>query len=206
MQLETLILLWILFCVIHSGLIAVSTTRLLQQWMGNFYRFFRLYYNIFSLITFAALLVATYQTKSEPVFAWSGYLRLVQAFLILGAIVTLIVGAKSYNLNYVLGIEQIRNYQRETAKPDSPIVATGIHELVRHPWYSGVFILLWAGDQTERSLIVNAIMSIYLIVGTFLEERKLVLEFGTIYSDYQKQVSMLFPWKWLKTVMHFSHS
>jgi hypothetical protein len=35
-------------------------------------------------------------------------------------------------------------------------------------------------------------------VGSFLEERKLVREFGDKYQEYQQAVSMLFPWRWLK--------
>ena len=41
------------------------------------------------------------------------------------------------------------------------------------------------------------ILTVYLIIGTFLEERKLVYEFGDQYRNYQKQVSMLLPLKWL---------
>jgi protein-S-isoprenylcysteine O-methyltransferase Ste14 len=34
-----------------------------------------------------------------------------------------------------------------------------------------------------------------VVVGTILEERKLVAEFGDEYRQYQREVSMLFPWK-----------
>jgi protein-S-isoprenylcysteine O-methyltransferase Ste14 len=37
-----------------------------------------------------------------------------------------------------------------------------------------------------------------LIVGTWLEEKKLIEEFGEKYLAYQKRVSMLLPYKWLK--------
>ncbi|MDP3480639.1 MAG: hypothetical protein Q8R88_12775 [Desulfoprunum sp.] len=41
-----------------------------------------------------------------------------------------------------------------------------------------------------------ALLSAYLIIGTILEERKLVVEYGDIYRTYQRQVPMLLPWKW----------
>jgi protein-S-isoprenylcysteine O-methyltransferase Ste14 len=47
------------------------------------------------------------------------------------------------------------------------------------------------------TLIVNCILTIYLIIGTILEERKLVLVMGDAYRDYQKRVSMLIPCKWI---------
>jgi protein-S-isoprenylcysteine O-methyltransferase Ste14 len=43
------------------------------------------------------------------------------------------------------------------------------------------------------------VISAYFIIGTILEERKLLLEFGERYREYQKNVSMFIPYKWLKT-------
>ena len=76
---------------------------------------------------------------------------------------------------------------------------SGVLGVIRHPWYSGVFLLLWASDITLRGLMINLILSAYLVIGTFLEERKLVLEFGDRYREYQRQVSMFIPFKWLKS-------
>ena len=73
---------------------------------------------------------------------------------------------------------------------------TGVLSIVRHPWYLAVFILLWASDQNAATIIVNLVLSAYLIVGTLLEERKLILEFGDKYRKYQENVSMFIPLKW----------
>ena len=48
-------------------------------------------------------------------------------------------------------------------------------------------------------IFVNVIFTAYLVAGTYLEERKLVREFGEKYLTYQKNVSMLIPYKWLKS-------
>jgi len=48
-------------------------------------------------------------------------------------------------------------------------------------------------------LITNIILTIYLVVGTVLEERKLLMEYGEDYRQYQKKVSMLIPFKYLKS-------
>jgi len=45
------------------------------------------------------------------------------------------------------------------------------------------------------------IFSTYLIIGSRLEERKLVMEFGDAYQHYQKTVSMLLPFKWLRSYL-----
>jgi hypothetical protein len=36
-------------------------------------------------------------------------------------------------------------------------------------------------------------------VGTHLEEKKLILEFGEKYAAYQNRVPMLIPYKWLQS-------
>jgi len=48
---------------------------------------------------------------------------------------------------------------------------------------------------------MNLILTSYLIVGTYLEEKKLVREFGENYRNYQKKVSMLIPYTWLKKLI-----
>ena len=42
------------------------------------------------------------------------------------------------------------------------------------------------------------VINVYFMIGAVLEERKLVREFGEKYQEYQRTVSMLFPWRWLK--------
>jgi methanethiol S-methyltransferase len=59
-------------------------------------------------------------------------------------------------------------------------------------------LIVWVEDLSVSTILINIIISIYFIVGSFLEERKLVREFGDDYRQYQQTVSMLFPWRWLK--------
>ena len=49
------------------------------------------------------------------------------------------------------------------------------------------------------TLIVNIILTIYLVIGAVLEERKLIIELGDNYQDYRERVSMLFPFKWISS-------
>jgi uncharacterized membrane protein len=71
--------------------------------------------------------------------------------------------------------------------------------ITRHPWYLATIMLIWARGLDVSVLITNIILTIYLIVGTVLEERKLLVEYGEDYRGYQKKVSMLIPFKYVKT-------
>ncbi len=60
-------------------------------------------------------------------------------------------------------------------------------------------LLIWAGQMDVSTIIVNIILTAYLVIGTLLEERKLVREFGEEYRAYQKRVSMFIPFLWLRS-------
>jgi len=56
-------------------------------------------------------------------------------------------------------------------------------------------LIIYLLCQTFRlvDIIVNSILTVYIIIGTLLEEKKLVLEFGDYYIKYQREVPMLIP-------------
>jgi protein-S-isoprenylcysteine O-methyltransferase Ste14 len=59
--------------------------------------------------------------------------------------------------------------------------------------YLALIIYLWMQTFRVVDIIVNIILTIYVIIGTILEEKKLILEFGEAYKQYQKKVPMLIP-------------
>ena len=117
--------------------------------------------------------------------------------------ILLLTAARHYNLFQFLGLNQILQERSGGAMTaGGEFDATGVLGVIRHPWYSGVFLLIWANDITLRGLMINIVLSAYLVIGTILEERKLVLEFGDRYRVYQRQVSMFIPIKWLRSRLH----
>jgi protein-S-isoprenylcysteine O-methyltransferase Ste14 len=82
---------------------------------------------------------------------------------------------------------------------NNDFVVSGIHRIIRHPWYLGGILIVWASDLSVSTILINMVISIYFIIGSILEERKLVREFGEKYREYQQRVSMLIPWRWLKS-------
>jgi protein-S-isoprenylcysteine O-methyltransferase Ste14 len=192
-----LALLWTSWCVVHSALVSMTVTDYLKSRLGNHFRFYRLFYNGFAVLTLIPVAIYSYAVQSEPVFAWDGYFRTFQVFLFLVAIYLFFAGMTHYDPLQFLGIRQVR--QRSISEGMGELNATGILGTIRHPWYMGAIAFIWARQLDVSAIIVNIILTAHLIIGTYLEERKLIAEFGDEYRAYQKEVPMFLPYKWLKS-------
>jgi len=191
-----LILLWLCWCALHSLLIAAPVNDWLQQQRASWRGTYRLAYSLFSALTLLPLLWYQASLPQEVILSWSGWLRIPQAALLLYALIMLIGGIQVYDLGYLVGIRQWQSWQQGTALPVLPFTCAGVLRYVRHPWYSSGLPILWTvGPLTDVNLPARLILSLYLVLGTLLEERKLRQELGEPYRSYCKQVPMLLPWK-----------
>jgi protein-S-isoprenylcysteine O-methyltransferase Ste14 len=197
-------ILWMGYCALHSALISTTFTDFVKRALGERSRYHRVFFNLFSVASIIPLLIYSRSSSSgiEPLFAWEGTLRIVQYALIGAAAILILSVGSRYSMSRFLGIEQIRGRAGGGMTEGGGLDSSGILGVIRHPWYVAVFILLWAGDFTPSKIIINVILSGYLVIGTLLEERKLVLEFGDRYRKYQAEVAMFIPLKWLKTKLH----
>lgn len=190
---------WGLWCTLHSLLIANPTVAFLKRRLGRGFRFHRLAYVTFSLVTILPLIHLTRAMDHRVLLAWEGYGKLVPAAGLTLAVILFLAGGRHYDGAQFLGLRQASSGANPRLLSGGDRLDTsGILGVVRHPWYTATFLLLWAQDLTALSIQVNALLSAYLVVGTLLEERKLVQEFGGHYRDYQRRVGMFVPIQWLR--------
>jgi protein-S-isoprenylcysteine O-methyltransferase Ste14 len=190
---------WVLWCTLHSALIFTTVTDFAKKKLGGGFRFYRLFYNVVSLVTLIPLVYYSHTLREAPVFRWEGPLGIVQVFLLAVSVYLFVAGGKHYRWVRFLGISQIKAGRAGSSLADSStFVVSGIHRIIRHPWYLGGILIVWAQDLSALTILINMVISVYFMIGAVLEERKLVLEFGEKYREYQRTVSMLFPWRLLK--------
>ncbi len=200
-----LTLVWTSWCVVHSLMICIPVTNYLETQLGIHFRFYRFAYNLIAITTLALpLLLSLYMQQNETVlFGWSGIFVMLRFFLIGIALTLFVSGARQYSMASFLGISQFRSRRSHHLLSDqSAFNVSGISAVTRHPWYLGGIIITWSapGVFFPSTVVTALIVTGYFLVGTVLEERKLVTYFGDSYRDYQQQVSMLFPVKWSKTL------
>jgi protein-S-isoprenylcysteine O-methyltransferase Ste14 len=193
-----LALAWTAYCTLHSAMISETATGFQKRRLGDSFRFYRLFFNSIAMLTLIPVLWYSHSLRQAAIFRWEG-VWLVPQYLLLGCGILLVVaGGRHYSLGQFVGISQLRGASSGGLATGGGIDSSGVLGVVRHPWYTAVVLLLWARDLDMAALVGNGVLTVYIFVGTLLEERKLVYEFGDAYRSYQERVSMFVPLKWIR--------
>lgn len=110
-----------------------------------------------------------------------------------------------YDFQIFLGNKQYRTGKEQALlTQDAVFTQNGVFGITRHPWYLGSLLSIWTLPTVyPMGIFLSAcILSVYLVVGTILEEKKLVKLHGKKYREYADHVSMLVPWKWAFGLFH----
>jgi protein-S-isoprenylcysteine O-methyltransferase Ste14 len=181
-------------------MISASVLEYFKKHLGTEFRFYRLFFNFIAIVTLIPVALFAYSIRTEAIFHWNGYMRIGQLFLLGIAVLLFLLGGRHYDVRQVSGIKQIKEGTSNKAITDTGELDTsGVLGITRHPWYLATILLIWARQLDASAIFVNVILTSYLIVGTHLEEKNLIREFGEKYAAYQNRVSMLIPYKWLKS-------
>lgn len=186
----------ILWGVVHSLTASHRAKEMFAQQFGQVFseRYYRLGYNLFSVVTFLPILVLLVLLPDRLLYSipapWL-YLTLLGQAL---AVIALVAGVLQTGALDFAGIGQLIRAER----PAAPSLTThGLYHYVRHPLYTAGLVFLWlTPEMTLNRLALWTVMSLYLVIGAYFEERKLLRDFGQQYADYKAQTPMLIPRFW----------
>ncbi len=188
-------LIWVGYCFLHSFMISIWFSNIMKHLIKEYYAFYRLFFVLVSTLLLFPIIRYTIQLDHVVVIQYSMTLNIFRYILItLGVLVFVKAFLLDYDVLHFLGFRQAMKFNTTEKEPsNTELKKSGLLGIVRHPMYSAVVVLLWCNSFTIADLIVNAVLTVYVVIGTFLEERKLVIEFGESYIRYQKEVPMLIP-------------
>lgn len=191
MQLFLFGLALVFYYTLHS-ILANNKVKafLMERWVSK--RVYRLFFNFMAIGSLVGIFFFYKIIESQLLFE-VGWLKMIGGGLVIIGLVLSIFALMQYNLSEFLGLQQ---YTHVTTPATVKLKIAGFNSFVRHPLYFSMLIILWGFflfQPTDLVLIVAVVSSIYIYVGTRLEEEKLVDEFGEAYFKYQKEVKMLLP-------------
>lgn len=189
---------FIAYFVMHSLLASLWVKRWVHHRWPRLMHAYRLTYNFLAVILLIPLL---WLMKAEPgplIWQWPEPLGWVMKALMIAAALGFVWSLRSYDNGVFLGWKQWRNRHVESNDPEDLQIST-LHRFVRHPWYFFFLVIMWAQDLHLVQLIVYGLITIYFVIGSRLEERKLIAHYGDAYRQYCRQVPglMPLPWRWL---------
>jgi protein-S-isoprenylcysteine O-methyltransferase Ste14 len=187
-----LALAWVGFAALHSALASFAVKRWAARRWPAIAPWYRLAFNGVALATVAPIIWFSYAIDSPPLWQWSGPWRWLSHGLALAAIVGFIAVARSYDVPTFLGLRQIREGDRN-ADGHEGFRLSPFHRCVRHPWYFLGLVLVWTGDKTLPLLVSSVAISAYFVIGSRLEDAKLIALYGHAYRRYMARLPGLLP-------------
>ena len=190
MNIFIILLALALWGIVHSFLASHFAKDMIRGMMGReLMRFYRFGYNVFSVLSFAPILYLMLILPDQPLYQvpapWSFILLGGQAVSALLLLVSLL---QTDTLSFI-GLRQF--FAEE--KPDR-LVTGGMYKFVRHPLYTFSLLFLWLNPSvSQNSLTLYIGATLYILVGVYFEERKLLRDFGTADADYKQRTPMLIP-------------
>ena len=191
MSMFTLLLSLAIWGVIHSILASHFAKDMIRGILGkDLMRFYRFGYNVFSVISFAPILYLMWILPDQPLYQvpapWS---YLMFAGQVISALLLLVALLQTDTLSFI-GVKQFFIEVEESGQ----LVTRGLYRVVRHPLYTFSLLFLWlTPSMSVNSLTLYIGATLYILIGAYFEERKLLRDFGVAYAEYKRKTPMLIP-------------
>ena len=190
---------FIVYFVMHSLLASLWLKHLVQRRWPSIMPAYRLGYNFLAVILLIPLLWLMQRNPGPLLWQWTGFSAWLMHALTLLALLGFVWSLKAYDGMVFLGWRQWKAGHSGSHDPEQLHIST-LHRFVRHPWYFFFLLVMWTQDMHLAQLVTYSLITLYLIVGSRLEEAKLLQHHGEAYAQYCQRVPGLIPlpWRWLR--------
>lgn len=178
-------ILWLIYYTLHSVMADDRVKAVLGQMLGATFRYYRAFYTFFTAANFILLLWLQSLMQSPDLFTPPLALRIAAGAMV--GVGVWIAGRTIFSHPLAFWLRPLK---AET------LITTGWYAYVRHPMYFGMLLILigfFCEWPSVKNLVFVSISIAYLVVGSHLEERKLIHRFGDAYVQYRRRVKMLVP-------------
>ncbi len=181
----------LLFFTQHSGMIRKPFRRWLTRFISEEYA--GAIYTIASGIVLL-LVVLLWQRSTQTVMTVPVPFRWLFRAVFFLSLLGFYWGIKALRFFDPFGLTPITDRLRGRNRTSIPITVAGPYRWVRHPLYLFVILMIWScPDLTGDRLLFNLLWTVWIVIGSYLEEIDLIAEFGDAYRAYRKKVPMLVP-------------
>ncbi len=187
-----LTLLWLAYFAVHSFFASLwLKSRLAARW-PRVMPVYRLIFNGLALLLLLPPLALSWNLSSSPLWHYGGIGDFVRFALMGLALAGFVWSLRFYDSREFLGLRQLHENLHDIEDQERLHISP-LHRYVRHPWYSLGLVLVWTQEMDESRLLSALLISGYLLVGSWLEERKLLVYHGERYRRYRQRVPGLIP-------------
>jgi len=186
---------WLGYFLIHSVLASLTMKRWVAGRWPRLMSAYRIGFNLSALLLLIPPLWLTYGWSGPMLWQWSGIGWWFANGLALIALGLFYWSLSYYDSGEFIGLKQLRDHQQRVEDQEQLHISP-LHRFVRHPWYSLGLVLIWTRDMNQGFLVTAVLMTLYFIVGSWLEERKLIEYHGHAYRRYRSLVPGLIPQPW----------
>lgn len=190
-----LTLSWLAYAVLHSLTASVRCKRLFQQYFPGLFHSYRLLYNLSAALLLVLPLWLLWSYQGELLWQLNGLTGLVVKSVGLLALSGFLYGLTLYDGSDFIGLRQFSE-KRQNLQETAPLSLSWLHRYVRHPLYFFGLLIIWAREMNAAWLVSAICLTLYLIIGSRLEDKKLVDIYGEQYRRYMQKVAGLWPLPW----------
>ncbi len=195
LQLWILLAVWLAYFVLHSVLASLTAKRWVAGRHPDWMPAYRLFFNAVAMLLVLPPLVLMLLWRGEPLWQWSGVWSWLSLLVTALAVVGFAWSLRFYDGQEFLGMRQLRGDIRSVEDQERMHISP-LHRYVRHPWYFLGLVLVWTRDMDPAFLVSAIAITGYFLLGSLLEERKLMTYHGAAYREYRKRVPGLLPLPW----------